>query len=139
MNVTRDIVKDLLPLYVTGEASPDTRALVESYLGEDQELRCLADALRDGDLPSLKEATMPLGAGRAALETTKGLLRRRTWLLALAWFFSGLPLACAFDASGLRFLLLRDAPIAGSASLAVAVALWLAYGVTVRRMRVSGL
>ena len=51
---------------------------------------------------------MPPGAGRAALQTTKRLLRRRTWCLVLAWFFTGLPLSFSVDGSGLGFLLLRD-------------------------------
>lgn len=82
---------------------------------------------------------MPPGAGRAALQTTKRLLRRRTWCLVLAWFFTGLPLSFSVDGSGLGFLLLRDAPPPASLSLAVAVTLWIAYGATVRRLRVSGL
>lgn len=139
MNVTRQIVKDLLPLYVSGEASPDSRALVESFLRDDQELSRLADALRAEELSPARGAPAPPDVGRAALLRTKGLLRRRTWLLALAIFFSGLPLSCVVDDSGLRFLLLRDAPAAGAASLVVAAALWIAFGVTARRLRVTGL
>ena len=139
MNVTREIVKDLLPLYVSGEASPDSRALVESFLRGDPELSRLADALRAGELPPLSKASVPPDAGRAALEKTKGLLRRRTWLLALSLFFTGLPISFVFDSNGLRFPLLRDAPVFASASLVVAVALWIAYGATTRRLRVTGL
>ena len=139
MNVTREIVKDLLPLYVSGEASADTRTLVESFLREDPELARLADALRAEEVSPARGAIVPPGAGRAALSRTKGLLRRRTRLLAFALLFSGLPLTCAFDQNGLRFLLLRDAPGLASASLAVASALWIAYAVTVRRLRVTGL
>ena len=139
MNVTREIVKDLLPLYVSGEASPDSRALVESFLKEDAELARLALAMSTRELEAAREASVPPGAGRAALQTTKHLLRRRTWSLVLAWFFTGLPLSFGVDGSGLRFLLLRDAPLLASASLAVAVALWIVYGATLRRLRVSGL
>ena len=32
MNVTHNVVTDLLPLYLAGEASDDTRVLVEAYL-----------------------------------------------------------------------------------------------------------
>src|SRR6185503_10045522 len=32
MNVTQNVVTDLLPLYLAGEASDDTRALIEAYL-----------------------------------------------------------------------------------------------------------
>lgn len=139
MNVTREIVKDLLPLYVSGEASPASRALVESFLREDPELARLAEALRAEELAPAREASVPPGAGRAALLRTKELLRRRTWLMALALFFTGLPLSFVFDATGLRFLLFRDAPVLGSVSLLVAVALWIAHGVTARRLRVTGL
>jgi len=44
-----------------------------------------------------------------------------------------------FDKSGLRFLLLRDAPVVGSLSLAIGLALWIAYGITARWLRVTGL
>ena len=32
MKITRDVVTDLWPLYVAGEASPDTQALVMRFL-----------------------------------------------------------------------------------------------------------
>jgi anti-sigma factor RsiW len=139
MNVTREIVKDLLPLYVSGEASPDTRALVESFLRDDAELARLADALRADELAPSRAASAPPGAGRAALSRTQELLKRRTRLLAFALLFSGLPLSSAFDQTGLRFLLLRDAPALASASLAIATALWIGYAVNARRLRVTGL
>ena len=139
MNVTRQIVKDLLPLYVSGEASPDSRSLVESFLREDPELALLAEALRHEALAPVRESRVAPGAGRAALERTKRLLRRRTWLLAFALFFSGLPMSFAVGNDGLQFFLLRDAPVVASVSVAVAAALWIAFGVTARRLRVTGL
>lgn len=138
MNVTREIVKDLLPLYVAGEASAETRAAVEEWLGRDAELARLVEALRRDSAPTPALPVTP-GAGQAALATTKTLLRRRTWLLALALFFTGLPLSFVFDSGGLRFLMLRDAPLASLACLAVAVVLWVAFGAIARRLRVTGL
>jgi hypothetical protein len=41
---TRDVVSDLWPLYAAGEASDDTRALVEAFLGQDAEF---AERLHD--------------------------------------------------------------------------------------------
>ena len=38
MNVTREIILDLLPVYLSGEASPATRSLVEEYMKRDPEL-----------------------------------------------------------------------------------------------------
>jgi anti-sigma factor RsiW len=139
MNVTREIIKDLLPLYVAGEASADTARLVESFLRDDADLARLAEALRAGIDRPVPAAPPAAGAERAALDRTRALLARRTWLLALALFFTGLPLSFVFGDDGLKFLLIRDAPAAGSASLVAAFALWIAYAVTARRLRVSGL
>ncbi len=36
-NITRDIIVDLYPLYLSGDASPDTRRIVETFLREDPE------------------------------------------------------------------------------------------------------
>jgi len=38
MNVTREVILDLLPVYLAGEASPATRALIEEYMEQDPEL-----------------------------------------------------------------------------------------------------
>ncbi len=42
MNATRDVITDLLPLYFSGEASPDTRAMVEEYFKDDPEFERMA-------------------------------------------------------------------------------------------------
>jgi hypothetical protein len=57
-NVTRDIISDLWPLYVSDDASADTRALVEAFLREEPELarQLMEDAaapLPGHDVPSL--------------------------------------------------------------------------------------
>jgi len=138
MRITREIVKDLLPLYAAGEASADTRAAVEEWLRDDPELARLVEEMR-GDGEERADATAAPDAGRAALATTKTLLRRRTWLLAWALFFTGLPLSFVFGDEGLRFLMLRDAPLSSAASLAVAVVLWILFARIARRLRVTGL
>ena len=43
--VTRDVIEDLLPLYVAGEASRGTRTLVEAVLKRDPDLARLASAM----------------------------------------------------------------------------------------------
>lgn len=140
MNVTREIVRDLLPLYVAGEVSGDSRAAVEEMLKADPELAAMAVALVDGTLDVRVVASAPAPiADRALLQQTQTLIRRRTWFLAAALFFTGLPLSSAFDSRGLTFLLLRDAPVTAGASVAVAVGFWIAFAAVRRRLRVSGL
>lgn len=138
MNVTREIVKDLLPLYAAGEACEDSRAAVEEWLRNDPELARLAAALAD-DAPPPLTAGMPQASGKAALASTKALLQRRAWLLALALLFTGLPGSFVFEDGSLRFLMLRDAPLVSAISLAIALCLWIAFARVVRRLRVTGL
>ena len=38
MEITRNVILDLLPLYLANEVSADTRALIEKYLETDPEL-----------------------------------------------------------------------------------------------------
>jgi anti-sigma factor RsiW len=38
MKITKDVIKDLLPVYLAGEASNDTRAFLEDYLRSDPAL-----------------------------------------------------------------------------------------------------
>lgn len=45
MEITRNVILDLLPLYVANEVSADTRALVEKYLETDSELANVAKQL----------------------------------------------------------------------------------------------
>ncbi len=43
MDVTRDVILDLLPLYLANEVSADTRTLVKKYLETDPRLARLAE------------------------------------------------------------------------------------------------
>jgi hypothetical protein len=43
-DVTRDVVSDLYPLYQSGEASRDSKALVDAYLASDSEFATLLEA-----------------------------------------------------------------------------------------------
>ena len=47
MKITREIVKDLLPLYAAGEASEESRAAVEEWLQTDPDLVRVVRELRD--------------------------------------------------------------------------------------------
>ena len=45
MEISRNTILDLLPLYLSGEASPETQALVEEYLDSNPELAEIASRL----------------------------------------------------------------------------------------------
>lgn len=139
LRVTPDIVKDLLPLYVDGDLSADSRAAVEAALAADPEMRRLADALSAEAAAPVPAIAPHASAERDSLTRAKSLLRRRAWLLGGALMFTSAPLTFVFEGTHLRFLLVRDAPTLAAALLVVAAGLWVAFAVTAHRARVTGL
>jgi hypothetical protein len=139
MQVTREIVRDLLPLYAAGEASSDTRQLVDSWLKTDPELTRDLAALRD-DRPSSIASVRPLGdEAHSVIAETRRLLRRRAIYLAGALAFTGLPLlALAYRLEGVHFPLERF-PAAWVTCVVLAAVFWMMFVKTMRRMRVTGL
>jgi hypothetical protein len=142
MKVTRDVVLDLLPLYLAGEASPDTRALVEEFLRQDPDLE---RRVRERDQALWRDT----GSGPSpemeleTLKRTRGLLVRLRWTCALATAFTAIALALRVDFTGGRLTTFRflifDFPGPLGACLVVAAALWLLYFSMRRRARGTGL
>ena len=113
MNISRDVVKDLIVVYLAGDASADTRTIVESYLKTDPELAGQVAAARATSL-SLPPTGAPTEEKRA-LDATRQLLKHRTSTLVVAILFTVLPLTFAFRGTTITFLLIRDAPTIGIA------------------------
>jgi anti-sigma factor RsiW len=139
MNVTRDVVRDLVTLYLAGEASADTRLLVEEYLSSNPAFAREVEAARTDDLRVPPVPLLPAESGKLALDRTRQLLRNRTSTLVVAILFTALPLAFAFNAHGITFLLIRDAPVVGASWWLTAVVMWVWHARIRRRLRVSGL
>jgi anti-sigma factor RsiW len=137
MNISRDIVKDLIPVYVAGEASADTQALVESYLKTDAELARDVSAARGTSLGL--PATRTPSAEKQALDATRQLIKSRTSTLVVAMVFTVLPLTFAFHGREVTFFLIRDAPTIGIAWWVTAAIVWIWHLTIRRRLRVSGL
>jgi anti-sigma factor RsiW len=137
VNISRDIVKDLITVYLAGDASADTRAFVESYLKTDPELSRDVEAAR-GTTLELPEARMPT-AEKQALEATRQQLKNRTSTLVVAMVFTVLPLTFAFHGTTITFLLIRDAPFIGIAWWVTAAIMWIWHVRLRQRLRVSGL
>lgn len=108
MNVTREVIKDLLPLYQEGEVSPDTRRLVEEYLKTDSELRDQMAAPTFGQQRLRVEGEVDQAL--ATLERTKRVLRRQKWLQFFALLLTLAPLTSYGTGGQIKFMVLRDAP-----------------------------
>ncbi len=86
-NVTREIISDLYVLYSSGDATADSRRLVEEFLSHDPEL---AASLKEsgGTIPILP-APLPPGHELKTLNRIKRRLSGPIWLLWLAMITSG--------------------------------------------------
>ncbi len=93
--VTKDVILDLLPLYLAGEVSEETAALVKKHLESDPELAETAKEMAKAD--SLNKVPIPFKK-EAALETygeAKKWMTIRTLGLAVVFAFV---LICLFTA-----------------------------------------
>ena len=131
MNVTRDVIADLWPVYAASEASADSRVLVEEFLkGEPEFAQVLkrdgADRLKAADVPALSPSVEAKALGR-----TKRILHRFDWLLFLAILFSFFAFGrivsdTSFDVSPRNFII----------TAAIAACFWIAFfGRTIWVMR----
>lgn len=127
MKVSRDVIIDLLPLYLAGEASEDSRRLVEHFLAEDPALTKLVeqaklDKWNSGiPVPLQKEDEMK------SFEKTKSLLFQQKLFLALSVGTTLLFIAFRFDENGVEWLW-ANSPQLGGAVFMVAALFWIAFG-----------
>jgi hypothetical protein len=133
MQVTRDIVIDLLPLYQSGEASKDSRAAIEEFLKTDPSLARIA-----GQDSAVVPTTAASELERRTITRTRAAIRRRSWILAAAIWFTLLPFSFAFRGGRVTFFMLRDQP-ESVVLLVLAAILWLQYARMTRSLARAGL
>jgi len=141
MKVTREVVLDLLPLYLSGEASPATRALVERYLETDPELAArarlpLADSLARPPAPP-----PPPELALRSLRRTRRRLALQRWLFGFAISFTAVGLSLRIrsepGAPPAVRLEIFEHPRGLGVCLAIAALLWIAYWAIGRRVRLG--
>ena len=97
MKISRDVIYDLLPGYFAGEASPDTRALVQEYFDTDPEFRRMAErfqAILDGTR-KLEQPDSEAARERATFDRVRTRAKQRQETRAMALGFG---LAAVFGA-----------------------------------------
>lgn len=129
MNITRNVVTDLLPVYFAGEASGDTKVLVEDYFRQDPDFERVArsaatplETLR-GAAPLRPEAERE----KRDLESIRCGLQRRKWLFAAAVFSTLAPLAFVFKNGHIAWMMARDAPWDAAFYWSIGAFLWFHY------------
>jgi hypothetical protein len=86
--VTRDVIIDLWPVYASGEATADTRALVDTFLARDPELARSLQEGGDNLLASCEVPSLPPDHQLKTLDRVRRRLRGPIWLLQFAIMFS---------------------------------------------------
>ncbi len=138
MSIPKEVILDLLPVYLAGEASPATRAWLEQYLARDPEL---AERVRQQRAESFDHASLPPVPPELelrALRRTRRVMTQLRWLFGLAMGFSAIALSIEISFRPVKIrLLLLDYPAQVGACLAVGAVCWTAYFLLRRRLRTT--
>jgi anti-sigma factor RsiW len=139
MELSRDVILDLMPLYLAGEASPATRLLVDEFLSKDPELARMVTEQRGPMFEAVGKSELR-DQDLSALHRTRQRLSQQRWLFGLGWFFLALASSFEFTNRGSRIIefhfLARDHPLLGGACLVLGVACWAAYARLRQRLTV---
>lgn len=139
MNVTPEVVSDLLPIYFSGEASGDTKALVEDYFRQNPDFERIARSTA-APLETLRAAA-PVAAGsekeKRDLESIRWGLQRRKVLFGVCLFLTLVPLSFQFSQGHISSLMVRDAPWEAAFCWSLAGLFWFVYFARLHRRRAS--
>lgn len=140
MEITKDIILDLLPAYFSGEASKETVAIVENFFADHPDFAAEAQKLKTDLLPNEIPQTLTPEDEMKALKKTRSLIRLRSIFLPIAIFFTLLPFSfVASSERGLVMLVLRDFPGAAIVFGSIALICWIGYFVVRQRLSVTAL
>jgi hypothetical protein len=132
MNVTKNIITDLLPLYYAEECSDDTKLLVEEYLQKNPELKQQAKNFSQHPLPNHIPLSLNKEDEMKSLVKTRRLLKWRSSVMALAIFFSIAPFSfCYVD--GKFHSMIAESPTSALIYGGIGICSWIAYFIVKRR------
>jgi ferric-dicitrate binding protein FerR (iron transport regulator) len=134
MNVTKEVITDLFPLYVANECSKDSRALIEDYLRNNPN--------QAEELKRIMNMSVPSGGARLAgseevrtLREARRRVRRQSWVMGLAIFFSLLPFSFLVTSERIYWLF-RESPGTAVVYAAIGGGCWGLYFVMRSRSKI---
>jgi hypothetical protein len=139
MNVTREVILDLLPVYLAGEASLATRALIEEYMKQDPELAQHMRLQGADNFGKIAPFALPPDLELRSLRRTRALIAWQKWLFAFGICFTAIALTSQFSFQEGRIkefhFLMRDFPAQFGSFALLAIACWIGYYSLRRRLR----
>ncbi len=138
MSLPRELMNDLISVYLAGEASPATRRAVEEYASEHPDYAESLRAAASPDLPKPADGPPP-DLEISALRRTRRFVLLRSIFLASGVFFSLTPFLAHFGSNGWEWLLIGKEPGLIWASASLGAASWVAWWMMQREVRRAGL
>lgn len=132
MNITRDVIKDLLPLYFSEECSNDTKQLVEEYLKSNPDFEKQVKQFSRNPLPNSFPQTLEKEVEMKSLLKARRLLKIRSYLMGFAIFFTLVPFSFIFI-QGNFYWLLREAPASALIYAILGAGFWVGYFIVKRK------
>jgi anti-sigma factor RsiW len=134
--ITRDVITDLLPVYLSGEASAETKALVEAFIKNHPEFAQFVKQESRAAFGGRATSTAP-DWEMVALRRAKRRIQKKTWHLVLAIFFTFTTFAFSIEPTGITWTW-EVSPLLTLGLGAVAVLFWIAFFQTNRASRPAG-
>ena len=141
MNVTREVILDLLPTYLAGEASQGSAALIEEYLRQDPELAQHVRTRAAENLATIAHAPLAADVELRSLRRARALIGWQKWLFGLGIAFTALSLSNQFSYEHGHFtdfhFLIRDYPKQLGSFVVLAIVCWTGYYILRRRLHTA--
>jgi anti-sigma factor RsiW len=134
--ITRDVITDLLPVYLSGEASSETKVLVEAFIKNHPEFAQFVKQESRAAFTGRAASAAP-DREMVALRRAKRRIQKKTWHLVLAIFFTFSTFAFSIEPTGIRWTW-EVSPLLTLGLGAVAALFWIAYFQTNRASRPVG-
>jgi hypothetical protein len=134
MNVTKEVITDLFPLYVANECSNDSRALVEQYLKDNPHQAQELTRVMNTPLPAAS-AQLAGSEEVRSLREARRRVRRQSWLMGLAIFFSLVPFSFLFT-GGKIYWVFRESPGTAAVYALIGIGCWSLYCVLRSRSKI---
>lgn len=134
MKITENVISDLLPAYMSGEATEDTILLVEEYFKNNPDFEKIYKQELNTDI---KVNRLDLNEVKL-LERTKRMIKFRSLVFGFAIFFSALPFSFYGNETEVHWLW-ENLPSVAYISGSLGICLWITYINLQKRLSVTGL
>ncbi len=132
MNISKDVINDLLPLYFSDDCTAGTKQLVEEYLKSNPDFEKQVNRLNQNPMPKDIPQSLEKADEMNSLLKTRRLLKARGLFMGFAIFFSLVPFS--FVASDEHsFFMLLDAPLSALFFAICSIPLWIGYFIVKRK------